>query len=334
MGRRMLVTGGAGFIGAALVRRLVAEGDEVTLLVRDGSNRSRLQGLEERIHYCRGDVRDEASVKTAVRQARPDAAFHLASTPFNPPTISSQTHLDTIVKGTMNLVEALKDQPHVRVVAAGSAAAYGSGSRLREDAPLRPGTVLGAAKAAASLFLQMAARLYRLHTVELRLFMPYGPGEHPDRLIPRTMLSALEGEAFRMTEGRQQRDVIFLDDVVEAFCLAATQPVSAGSVFNIGSGVGIPVRLLVERIMDLMGHPVKPLVGALPTRPDEIMAMSADIAAAKTRLGWEPRTSLEEGLRRTIAWWTSHRELVNPSLVSPARPMARVPGRAGLMSHV
>ena len=306
--RRVLVTGGTGMIGSALVARLVADGDDVTLLIRDSSNRSRLQGLEGQFRFCAGDVRDETAIQTAVRYTQPDVVFHLASTPFNPPTISSQTHLDTIVKGTMNLVEAVKERPEVRVVAAGSAAAYGSGSGLREDAPLRPGTVLGAAKASASLILQMAARRYQLQTRELRLFMPYGPGEHSNRLIPYTILSALRGREIRMTEGRQQRDVVFLNDVVEAFCLAATAPVPAGSVFNIGSGVGTPVRAIVERILDLLGHPVKPLLGAIPTRPDEIMEMSADITAARAHLGWESRTPLEEGLRRTIAWFTERRE--------------------------
>lgn len=308
MGRRILVTGGAGFIGSALVRRLITDGDNVTLLSREGSNRIRLQGLEERIGWCAGDIRDAGAVTAAVRGTNPDVVFHLAGTPFNPPTISSQTHLETIVQGTMNLVEALQERPATRVVAAGSAAAYGGGSQLREDVPLRPGTVLGASKAAAGMILHMAARLYHLHTTELRLFMPYGPGEQPARLIPHAILSALEGRAIRMTEGRQQRDVVFLDDVVEAFCLASTKPVPAGSAFNIGSGVGLPVRELVERLLDLMGRPVNLLAGALPTRPDEIMAMSADIAAAKTHLGWEPRTSLDEGLRRTIAWFTEHRE--------------------------
>lgn len=309
--RRVFVTGGTGMIGSALIARLVADGDEVTLLIRDGANRIRLQGLEERLRFCAGDIRDEAAVTTAVRQAKPDVIFHLASTPFNPPTISSQTHLDTIVKGTMNLVEALKDRPEVRVVAAGSAAAYGSGSHVREDALLRPDTVLGAAKASASLLLQVAAKRSRAHTVELRLFMPYGPGERVGRLIPQTILSALSGQDIRMTQGLQQRDLIFIDDVVEAFCLAATKPVPSGSVLNIGSGVGTPVRLLVERILDLLGRPVKPLIGALPTRPDEIMEMSADVTAAKASLGWEPRTSLDEGLRRTIAWFTAHRELAS-----------------------
>jgi len=318
--KRVLVTGGTGMIGAALVARLVAEGDGVTLLIRDRSNRSRLQGLEERLSFCAGDIRDEAAVKSAVRQAKPEVVFHLASTPFNPPTISPQMHLETIVKGTMNLMEALSDRPAVRVVAAGSAAAYGSGSQLREDAPLRPGTVLGAMKASASLLLQMAARRSHLHTIELRLFTPYGPWEHPNRLIPYTILSALAGQDIRMTEGRQQRDMIFIDDVVEAFCAAAVKPVPAGSVLNIGFGVGTPVHTLVERLLALMGNPVKPLIGALPTRPDEILEMSADIAAAKAHMGWEPRTSIEEGLRRTIAWFTEHRELANQVAQRPSEP--------------
>ena len=313
MGRRMLVTGGTGFIGAMLVRRLVAEGDDVTLLVRDDSGRARLPELEERIRWCAGDIRDASAVRAAVREAEPVVVFHLASTPFNPPTTPSQTHLETIVQGTMNLIEALRDRPTTRLVAAGSAAAYGSGSRLREDAPLRPGTTFGACKASASLLLQMAARLYHMHTSELRLFMPYGPGEHANRLIPHTILSALDGREIRMTEGRQQRDVIFVDDVIDAFCLAAAKPVAAGSVFNIGSGVGTPVRALVERLLQLMGNPVKPLMGALPTRADEIMEMSADITSAKTHLGWTPRTSLDDGLRRTIAWVTEQHAAVGAS---------------------
>jgi nucleoside-diphosphate-sugar epimerase len=100
-----------------------------------------------------------------------------------------------------------------------------------------------------------------------------------------------------------------MDDVVDALLLAAARPVPAGSVFNIGSGSAMTVRELIERLLHLMGNPVKALIGALPMRPDEIVEMSASIAAANTQLGWTPRTSLDEGLRRTIAWFTEHREL-------------------------
>ena len=90
--------------------------------------------------------------------------------------------------------------------------------------------------------------------------------------------------------------------------LAAAKPCEPGTVVNIGSGIGIPVRQVVELLLELMGHPVKALLGAVPMRPDEIMEMSADITAAREQLGWEPRTSLEAGLRTSIAWFSEHRD--------------------------
>lgn len=304
---QVLVTGGTGFIGSALARRLLADGYQVSLFAREGADRSRLQGAADRVQWLTGDLRDAAAVRAAVEQVEPQAVYHLASTPFNPPTISASEHLATIVGGTVSILEALKDRPGVRVVATGSAAAYGGGSQRRETDPLRPATMLGAAKASASLWLQMYARQYGLQTVELRLFMPYGPVEHPKRLVPHVILSALEGRDIPLTAGDQQRDLVYVDDVVEALRLAGERPLAPGAVFNVGSGVGTPVRLIVERILQLMGRPVKALFGAMPTRPDEIMEMSADIAAARAQLGWAPRTPLDEGLRRTITWWTEHR---------------------------
>jgi nucleoside-diphosphate-sugar epimerase len=105
---------------------------------------------------------------------------------------------------------------------------------------------------------------------------------------------------------------------VEALLLAATKPVPPGSIFNIGSGVGVPVKEVVERLLRLMGHPVKPLLGAIPMRPDEILTTSADISSARTVLGWQPRTSLEEGLRKSIAWFTEHRELAGQLAQRPS----------------
>ena len=147
-----------------------------------------------------------------------------------------------------------------------------------------------------------------MQTVELRLFMPYGPWEDPGRLIPHTVLAALAKREMAMTRGDQQRDLVYIEDVVDALLLAAVRPVPSGSVFNIGSGIGTPVRQIVERILRLMGDPVPPRVGALPMRPDEIMELSADITAARDVLGWQPRTPLDEGLRRCIRWFTEHPE--------------------------
>ena len=138
--------------------------------------------------------------------------------------------------------------------------------------------------------------------------MPYGPWELPTRLIPQTILSAFAGRGVPMTQGRQQRDLIYVEDVVEALARAATTPLPPGSVFNIGSGVGRPVREIVELILELMGHPVSAVIGAVPMRSDEMMECSADITAAATQLNWQPCTSLRDGLRRTIAWFSAHQD--------------------------
>ena len=171
--------------------------------------------------------------------------------------------------------------------------------------------MLGATKACASILLQTYAKLHGTQTIELRLFTPYGPWEHPRRLIPHVILSALRGLDISMTLGEQRRDYVHVDDVVEALARAGKWPVPSGSVLNIGSGIGTPIRDIAERILDLMGNPVRLLVGDLPTRPDEIMEMSAEITAAQELLDWQPQISLEEGLRKSISWFTENHELAS-----------------------
>lgn len=310
MSMRVLVTGGSGMVGANLVHRLVKEGNEVAVLVRPATNRLRLQHVERQLQFVCGDLRDAVSIQTAVRQIQPHVVFHLASTIWAKiPALPPSAHLETNALGTLHLLEAVRIVPGARFVFTGSSSVYGPGSQLHEQLPLAPNTFYGATKAAASLLVQTYARVYGVSTVELRLFMPYGPWEDPNRLVPQVILSALAGRDIPTTAGMQQRDLIYMDDVVDALLLAAARPVPAGSVFNIGSGSAMTVRELIERLLHLMGNPVKALIGALPMRPDEIVEMSASIAAANTQLGWKPLTSLDEGLRRTIAWFTDHREL-------------------------
>jgi nucleoside-diphosphate-sugar epimerase len=307
--KRFLLTGGTGFIGAHLVRRLLFDGHQVFLLSLESADRSRLTEVEDHIQILPGDVTDASAVRKIVKQVKPDIVYHMASTPFNPPTISAQTHMQVIVVGTLNLLDALVDCQGVRVIYTSSVAEYGGGSELRENSPLLPGTLLGAAKAGASLLMQTYARLYQMETVVLRLFTPYGPWEGSGRLIPYTVLSALDGQDIRISSGKQQRDYVYVADVIEALLLAAERPISAGSALNICSGQGIPIREVVDQTLRLMGNPVKLLAGALPTRPDEIWECSGDNAAARSVLGWEPRTNLQDGLRKSIAWFTENREL-------------------------
>lgn len=296
-------------VGANLARRLVGSGFRVMVMSRPGAGRVRLAELRQGVEILEGDLADEQTVRRIVERAHPQIVVHLASTPFNPPETSALVHLQVNAVGTLHLLEAVRTIPDVKVVFTGSAATYGAGACLREGQPLAPATVFGASKACASMLMSTYARVYGTRTVELRLFTPYGPWEHPRRLIPHTILSALAGQDIQMSRGDQQRDFIYIDDVVEALVLAATQPTPPGAAYNIGVGQGVPVRQVADRILALMGRPVKLLAGALPTRSDEIMEMSADITAVRAALGWTPRISLDEGLRRAIAWFTEHQEI-------------------------
>src|SRR5205085_2438375 len=147
---RVLLTGGTGMVGANLAHRLVADGHRVTIVTRPGSKRNRLVALNGYLEFIEVDITDADAVKAAVERIAPQIVFHLASTPFNPP-LKPEVHLRAIVQATLNLLEAVRGAPDCVVVYTGSAAVYGAGSKLGEDLPLKPATLLGAFKAGASI---------------------------------------------------------------------------------------------------------------------------------------------------------------------------------------
>jgi nucleoside-diphosphate-sugar epimerase len=308
-GTRVFVTGASGMIGANLVHRLVAEACAVTVFVRPTSSLLRLAPVESRITISRGDLADADTVAAAIDRAAPDIVYHLASTPFNPPSIPTRDHLNLNVHGIANLLDALRSRPSAKFVFTGSANVYGEGERVPETHALEPGNMLGATKACATILMQTYSRLYQLPTVELRLYTPFGPWERPGRLLPHVILSALKGEDIRMTAGTQERDYLYIDDVVDAMLRAASHPLPPGTVLNICSGIGTPVRDIVVRMLALMGDPVRVQLGAVPTRPDEIWKFSGDNSLAMRMLDWSPKTSLEVGLKRMLDWYRAHQDI-------------------------
>lgn len=300
--KRAFVTGGSGMIGSLLVRRLLAQGTDVAVLSRLGANRLRLNDIARDIQWVETDIGDSVGIGKFLTQYRPTVVFHLASTPFNPPTIPLSEHLSVNTLGMAGLVEGLASCPDARVIYTGSAAVYGSVSQAGEDSACVPATWLGATKAAGATLLAAHARMTGMRVMELRLYTPYGPWERPTRLIPSVVLSALDRRPVRTSEGLQRRDFLYVDDLLDAMVAAAALPGSGFEVLNIGSGEGIAIREIVTKVLDLMGNPVKADFGALPTRPDEILEMSANISKAKAILDWRPKIGLEEGLKRTVDW--------------------------------
>lgn len=295
-------------VGANLAHRLVQDGHHVSTLVRGDGVPLRLVPVEGQIRRLKADLTDGEAVRAAVAAAAPEVVFHLASTPFNPPPEAAR-HVAVNVLGTMHLMEALAPFPGTRVVFTGTAAQYGDGDALHENGPDRPSTVLGATKCCAATLVHTYGRLHGLTTVEARLFAPYGPWERPQRLIPYTILCGLRGEPVRLGDGRQERDYLHVDDVVSALMRTMDAPLPSGLRLNVCSGTGVAIRTVAERILTLMGNPSELILKTSPARPDEIWKLSGDNAAARRHLNWEPRITLDDGLRSTVEWFRSHQAM-------------------------
>ena len=292
-GRRVLVTGASGFIGGRLIARLASSGAVVHATSRVA--RPNRAG----VRWWQVDLADENTTRSVVETAQPEVIVHLAGWPVgarNPaevmPTFRSN------LASTVNLLTAAVAIGRPRIVLTGSLEEP-RGDALREAAS----SPYAVSKWAVRAYGRMFHELFELPVVILRVFMVYGPTQRDVRkLVPYSILSFLRGEAPRLSSGQREVDWIFVDDVVEAYLAAAFKPGLAGVSADVGSGQLVSIRDIVLRIASVMQTPIEPEFGALPDRPREQVRV-ADVAGSETLLGWRPRVSLDEGLRRTAAWY-------------------------------
>jgi len=294
---RYLVTGGAGFLGARLTRKLVDRGNgEVFALVRPGGTPS----PHPDARTISADLCDRAQTVAAVHTACPDVVFHCAMTAGHPKDSAGRLQaLSTAVNGTAHLAEAALCTGVQRFVHMGSFLVYRQQPRpVRECDPIQPYSFRGAAKAAASLWLQQCAMLCALPLVELRIFSVYGPGEPAHRFIPALLRAARDAETILLNPA-PAHDFVFIDDVVDACLLAEQSSLPAGAVFNIGSGRTWRNDEVLRIASNATGRDIAFDNGAYPPGPADSGYWQADISEAAARLSWKPRHSLEEGLRAT-----------------------------------
>jgi UDP-glucose 4-epimerase len=243
------------------------------------------------------DVREAPSVTAAVAEAEPHVAFHLAAAGVSERTIDARRALFVNVLGGVHLLEALRSHPVARVVMVGTCHEYGPRETVEGPDPC---DFYAASKVAAWAFGRSFWRAYGLPVVTVRLFQVYGPGQPEGTLVPAAIRAALTGADFPMTPGEQERDFVYVDDIVEAMLGAAQAAGVDGQSFDLGTGIGSPVRQVVERIWTLADGRGTPLIGALPYRQGEAMRLVADADRTRILIGWVARTSLDRGLRQTI----------------------------------
>ena len=310
---RALVTGGTGFVGSHLVHRLVNDGVIVHVLVRPDSSLWRIEDVVSELTLWRGDLTDFPSLERCVAGSKPDVVFHLGGGSFGRPWGADLNEIDSIievnVKGTLNLLRAIhKSQLHLkRFVRTGGLLEYGDGPLPFDETQRElPASAYPASQAATTMLLNALYQQLTFPVITLRLASVYGPARSADFFLPSLVIHCLEGRDFEMTAGEQMWDLIYVDDVIDAYVKVVQADIDTGEIINIGTGEAFKLREVAEIIVGKTESEKLLKIGALPEQAGKIRHLQCRIGKAKKLLGWSPTTSLDIGLERTIAWYRTH----------------------------
>ena len=305
-----LVTGGAGFIGSHLCRRLLADGHAVRVIDDLSSGqRDNLADIIDEVELVVGDLRDEALLDKVLRGV--DYALHHAAvasvqTSVERPLFEQEVN----AVGTLRFFEAARRAGVGRVVFAASAAAYGNNPTVpkREQMIPEPESPYAISKVMGEYYARVYSQLYGLQVVCLRYFNVFGPRQDPSSpysgVISIFAERMLKGEApVIFGDGGQSRDFVYVDNIVEANMRACTTPEAAGRVYNIGCERSVSILELVTALNEILGTTLDPVFN--PARQGDVRVSLADIAQARTQLGYEPIVHFAEGLQQTVAWMKS-----------------------------
>lgn len=309
---QILVTGAAGFVGSHLVRRLVADGAHLHCLLRSRNTAWRIQDLLDRVRVWEGDLTDPPALQRIAHAVDPEIVFHLgADTGVRKIGVTAESlrrSMETNVGGMLHLLGiCCERRGRLRCfVQTGGLEEYGNGTipyaeEQRED-PVSP---YSASQVAATHYAQMLVRTQGLPIVILRPALTYGPAQANEFLIPQCIAHALRGGELAISSGDQGRDLLYIEDLVEAYCAAALTPQIFGEVINIGSGREYRMRDVAALIGTLMQAELA-IVHGHSSRPIDIVHLVCRNEKARRLLGWAPHVGLEEGLLRTIAWYRTH----------------------------
>ena len=315
----VLVTGGTGFIGSHLTRRLIREGAEVHVLTSAVSSiyPIRLYDVRDKLTLHGANLNDASALKLLLAEIRPQVVFHLgAYTHVGKSWQRVDECIQTNIQGSMNLLQNLDYSRLHRFLYTSTSEVYGDVSvPFREDGPVRPISPYAISKYAGELFCRAMQSGRDWPIVMIRPFNSYGPRQSPDRVIPEIILKALRKDRLLMTSGTQTREFNYVDDLATGFVRAALVDGIEGEVLNLGGGEEIAMRDLATKILHMMGDPIEAEIGALEGRPTEIWEMRSDSSKARDLLGLPPPTDLTSGLEQTIDWYRRDGEAASTAFV-------------------
>lgn len=308
-GKKVLITGGAGFMGSHLTEALLELGARVSVFIRGTSvtsapveelrNIEHLRGRIETI--IAGDIASPDTIKLII-QNKPEIIFHLAADAYVPRSFEQPLEVSRVnVDGTLHVLEAARALNVERVVITSSSEIYGPyPNPIAEDFPLNPTSPYGASKAAADRFAHSYWKTFGTRVAIIRPFNTYGP-RHTYDVVPKFIALALAGKPLTVHgRGEQTRDLSYVDDTVRGFLIMGTHPAAVGEAVNFGTGKDVRIVDLAQKIIELCGS--RSEIVFTPERLSEVSKLQCNPEKARRLFGYEARVSLDEGLRRNIAW--------------------------------
>ena len=319
---RVLVTGAAGFVGSHLVEKLAERKVRVRAFIRYNSRNSwgwlENSPLKKNIEFCPGDIRDYQSVRKAMEGIQ--TVFHLAALVGVPYSYHSPlSYIKTNVMGTYNVLEAAREAGIKKIIQTSTSEVYGTAQiiPMKENHPLHPQSPYAASKASADHLGLSYYASFGLPVTILRPFNIFGPRQSARAIIPTILCQALkQRDSIKLGSLLSSRDWLYIDDAVEGFLSVKDYPESEGEIIHIGTGIEVSIKHLIQTIEHILNINLRIESDPTRIRPDnsEVQRLRADISKARRLLDWNPRSSLQQGLKETITWIKKNLDLYKSSL--------------------
>ncbi|HCC08182.1 MAG TPA: CDP-abequose synthase [Clostridiales bacterium] len=306
--QNVLITGGFGFVGSHLVKRLRTLGANISIL-SNNSNPWRLKDEINNVDLYNIDIINTSEVNNCVKSVKPEYVFNLAAYGVDSAKKEYIKAVNVNITGIINILNSIRDIGCKKIINIGSSAEYGDKKRnMHEGMFLTPLNIYGSTKAAATMISHQIARDNDINIVTIRPFGIFGEGEERHKFFCDVIVTLLENKDVELTKCEQYRDYCYIENIIDGLILAALNDTMKNEVVNIGTGVSYQLKYYIDLIFKYMETDKKPKYGAIPYRKNEMWNPEPDITKIKAMLGWAPRVGLEEGIRRTVEWFKENRK--------------------------